>query len=381
MPTYKAPGIHVEEGGGRPPVIEGVPTGIPAFLGETEGGPLQPQTVSSFGEYRRFFGTTSAFMDDALKGFFDNGGDRAFVARIIGTGGADKAVTAQDLRGENSATAGRQGLAALEADEFRDVCLIAAPGLTGPSIVDALCDHCERHRFRFAVLDSPRGSADAAALDPRTHRASSYAALYHPWLAVAAPGPSGAKLVPPSGHMLGVYARVDRDRGVWKAPANEPVRGADDLEYRINDREQDVLNPRGVNVIRHFPGRGIRVWGARTLASDPEWKYVSVRRYFIFLERSLCRGTEWVVFEPNGEPLWTAVRGRIEQFLLTQWRAGALMGTKPEQAFYVRCDRSTMTQEDLNSGRLVVEIGVAPMRPAEFVVFRLFQWTADRDDD
>ena len=156
MPTYKAPGVHVEEGGGRPPVIEGVPTGIPAFLGETEGGPLQPQTVSSFGEYRRFFGTTSAFMDDALKGFFDNGGDRAFVARIIGTGGADKAVTAQDLRGENSTPAGRQGLAALEADEFRDVCLIAAPGLTRRLIVDALCDHCERHRFRFAVLDLPR---------------------------------------------------------------------------------------------------------------------------------------------------------------------------------------------------------------------------------
>ena len=255
----------MEEGGGRPPVIEGVPTGIPAFLGETEGGPLQPQTVSSFGEYRRFFGTTSAFMDDALKGFFDNGGDRAFVARIIGTGGADKAVTAQDLRGENSTPAGRQGLAALEADEFRDVCLIAAPGLTGPSIVDALCDHCERHRFRFAVLDLPR----AVPMPPRSIRArtapSSYAALYHPGSRLqrrdqacwsAAERPRARRL----------RTRRPRSRRL-EGLANEPVRGADDLEYRINDRQQDVLNPRGVNVIRHFLGRGIRVWGARTLAT------------------------------------------------------------------------------------------------------------------
>ncbi len=319
-------------------------------------------------------------MDDALKGFFDNGGRRAVVARIVPAGGAGGNVTAQDLRGETASPAKRQGLAALEADAFRDVSLIAAPGLTGDAIVDALCDHCERARFRFAVLDSPAGSADAASLDPRARRASSFAAFYHPWLAVPAAGAPGPKLVPPSGHVLGIYARVDRERGVWKAPANETVRGAVDLEYRIDDRQQDLLNPRGVNLIRQFSGRGIRVWGARTLADDPEWKYVSVRRYFIFLERSIYLGTQWAVFEPNAEPLWTAVRSRIEQFLLAQWRTGALMGTKSEHAFYVRCDRSTMTQEDVNGGRLVVEIGVAPLRPAEFVVFRLFQWTADRDD-
>jgi hypothetical protein len=372
----------VEEGGGQGPSIGGVPTDNAAFLGETERGPAQPQWITSLSGYRRTFGTTSAFMNDALKGFFDNGGRRALVARIVRAGDPGAAVTAEELRGQAASGAGPQGLAALEAEAFRDVSLIAAPGLTGDSIVDALCEHCERTRFRFAVLDSPAGSSDAGALDPRARRSSSFGAFYHPWLAVAGTGAAGGpKLVPPSGHVLGIYARVDRERGVWKAPANEPVRGAVDPEYRIDDRQQDLLNPRGVNVIRHFPGRGIRVWGARTLADQPEWKYVSVRRYFIFLERSLSLGIQWAVFEHNAEPLWIAVRSRIEQFLLAQWRAGALMGTKPEHAFYVRCDRSTMTQEDVNNGRLIVEIGVAPIRPAEFVVFRLFQWTADRDDD
>lgn len=381
MPTYKAPGVYVEETGGRGRPIDGVPTDIAAFLGETKRGPASPRRIASLKEYHRIFGTGAPFLDDALKGFFDNGGRAAVVARIVAAGGPAAPVTAKDLHGEATGRAGKRGLSALEAEAFGDVSLIAAPGLTGDAIVDALCDHCERTRFRFAVLDSPRGSADAAALDPRARRASAFAAFYHPWLAVTSGGAAGPKLVPPSGHVLGIYARVDRDRGVWKAPANEAVRGAVDLEYRIDDRVQDLLNPRGVNLIRHFAGRGIRVWGARTLADDPEWKYVSVRRYFIFLERSIASGTQWVVFERNAEPLWTAVRSRIEQFLSAQWRAGALMGDKPEHAFFVRCDRRTMTQADLDSGRLVVEIGVAPLRPAEFVLFRIGQWTADRDDD
>jgi len=183
--------------------------------------------------------------------------------------------------------------------------------------------------------------------------------------------------VPPSGHVLGLYARTDIDRGVWKAPANDVLRGVFDLEYYVDTGVQEVLNPRGVNAIRRFPGRGIRVWGARTLATNSLWKYVSVRRLFIFLERSIYEGTQWVVFEPNDERLWERVKDTIRLFLRTQWRNGALMGLTEEQAFMIACDRSTMTQDDILNGRLVCEIGIAPVRPAEFVIFRIFQNTAE----
>ena len=211
---------------------------------------------------------------------------------------------------------------------------------------------------------------------------SSRGALYHPWLLVddpsAAPGqPPGPVPVAPSGAVAGICARVDRTRGVHQAPANEPVLGIVGLAAQVSKAEQEQLNPAGVNAIRSFPGRGILVWGARTMSSDPEWRYVSIRRLFAFLEHSIDQGTQWAVFEPNGEPLWAAVRQAVEDFLLLQWQAGALLGQKPEDAFFVRCDRSTMTQNDLDNGRLVVLVGVAALRPAEFVVVRIGQWTAD----
>jgi phage tail sheath protein FI len=184
--------------------------------------------------------------------------------------------------------------------------------------------------------------------------------------------------LPPSGFVCGILARVDIARGVWKAPANETVIDAVDLQAAIDSHDQERLNPQGINCIRSFPSRGILLWGARTTSSDPEWKYVNVRRYFMYLEQSIRDGLQWVEFEPNGEPLWSAVRQTITNFLLNNWRSGALMGIKPEEGFYVRCDRSSMTQSDIDNGRLIVEIGVAAVRPAGFVIFRIGLWTASR---
>ena len=246
------------------------------------------------------------------------------------------------------------------------------------TIQRALIAHCEAQRFRFAVLDGPPGVVGLDALDPRaTLGDSGYAAVYHPWIEVADPETGAAAAAPPGGHVLGVYARTDAARGVFKAPANEVVVGAQGLAQEIGDAGQDVLNPRGVNVIRRFSGRGIRVWGARTLSAASEWKYVPVRRLLIFLEASIHRGLDWVFFEPNAEPTWAYVRERAETFLTEQWRAGAFQGARPNEAFYVRCDRTIMTQADIDTGRLVVEIGVAPLKPAEFVIFRIGQWTAE----
>jgi uncharacterized protein len=191
------------------------------------------------------------------------------------------------------------------------------------------------------------------------------------------PRTGARKLIPPGGHVLGVYARSDTERGVFKAPANEIVRGALALEYDITDEVQDSLNPKGVNAIRSFPGRGIRVWGARTLTSNALWKYVSVRRLFIFLERSIYEGTQWVVFEPNDDRLWARVIDTIRLFLRGQWRLGALFGRTEQEAFFITCDRTTMSQDDILNGRLICEIGIAPVRPAEFVIFRIFQHTAE----
>jgi len=239
-------------------------------------------------------------------------------------------------------------------------------------------------RYRIAIIDAPIGSSMTEIRNFRGKFDSSYAALYHPWIEILDPNerpqqgaPPQRLVLPPSGFVAGIYARTDIRRGVYKAPANETVLGLTRFEANINKPRQDVLNPEGINALRFFPGRGSRVWGARTMSSDPEWKYVNVRRLFIYLEHSIDKGTQWAVFEPNNERLWANIRSTIEDFLLVQWKSGALMGTKPDQAFFVRCDRTTMTQNDLDNGRLICLIGVAPTYPAEFVIFRIGQWTAD----
>jgi len=270
------------------------------------------------------------------------------------------------------------GLAALALDPYRDVAIVAAPGQSDPKVAKAVITHCERNRFRFAVIDSPPNQGVSDQLDPRSDIGDTkYAAYYYPWIVVSDPRTGARISTPPSGAVCGIYALTDNTRGVWKAPANETVAGALDLEYDVTQGAQEVLNPRGVNCIRRFPGRGIRVWGARTLSSDPLWKYVNVRRLFIFLEASIYYATQWVVFEPNDPRLWARVKQTITLFLRTQWREGALFGEKEEEAFSVAVGRETMTEDDILNGRLIVEIGIAPVRPAEFVVFRIYQRTSE----
>lgn len=268
------------------------------------------------------------------------------------------------------------------------ISLVAAPGQVTPAVQQALIDHCEDQRYRFAVLDAQGPAADTLD-DVQAQRQqfdTKYAAFYHPWLTIPDPFPTNLAAIaeypiPPSGHVLGIYARTDDERGVHKAPANEVVAGLTGLTRYLNKSEQDILNayPVNIDVIRDFRpnSRGIRLWGARCITSDSDWKYVNVRRLMIFLEDSIDRGLQWVVFEPNAEELWARVRRSVSNFLTTVWRNGALEGTTREQAFYVKCDRTTMTQDDIDNGRLICVIGVAPVKPAEFVIIRIGLWTAD----
>jgi phage tail sheath protein FI len=255
-------------------------------------------------------------------------------------------------------------------DEVR----FATPATAGP-VTAAVIAQCERRKDRFAIVSSANGHSDVSQLKPPQD--SAWAAFYYPWIDVHDPLTGRTLRMPPTGHIAGVIARTDTERGVHKAPANEELRGVTGLEFSITDSTQDILNPRGVNAIRdcRAAGRGIRVWGARTMSSDPEWKYVNVRRFLTFLESSIYNGTQWAVFEPNGERLWGNVRASITDFLLPLWRSGALLGTRPEQAFFVKVDRTTMTQNDIDTGRMICIIGVAPLRPAEFVIFRIGQKT------
>jgi phage tail sheath protein FI len=281
------------------------------------------------------------------------------------------------------------GLEAL--GEIEDIAIVAAPDASTLGSPDQvvlatgyLIAHAEEMRYRIAVVDGPPESSMNEIREFRGRFDSKYAALYHPWIVTldplerAAQGAPPRKLyLPPSGFVCGIYARTDIERGVHKAPANEVVRGLTQFEININKPRQDVLNPEGINALRFFPGRGSRVWGARTMSSDPEWKYVNVRRLFIFLEHSIDKATQWAVFEPNGDRLWNNIRRTIEDFLLVQWKNGALLGEKPDKAYFVRCDRTTMTQNDLDNGRMICLIGVSPVKPAEYVIFRIGQWTGD----
>jgi hypothetical protein len=281
------------------------------------------------------------------------------------------------------------GLEAL--GEIDDIAIVAMPDMGSFGNFDLVLDaagrliaHAEKMRYRIAVVDGPPQSSITEIREFRGKFDSKYAALYHPWIEIldplypTVPGvPPRKLLLPPSGFVTGIYARNDIERGVHKAPANEVVRGLTKFEININKPRQDVLNPEGVNCLRFFEGRGSRVWGARTMSSDPEWKYVNVRRLFIFMEHSIDKATQWAVFEPNNERLWKNIRQTVEDFLLVLWRDGALLGEKPELAYFVRCDRTTMIQNDLDNGRMICLIGVSPSRPAEFVIFRIGQWTAD----
>ncbi|MFZ3167952.1 MAG: phage tail sheath C-terminal domain-containing protein [Candidatus Methanoperedens sp.] len=298
-------------------------------------------------------------------------------------GGSEGAaeLSRSDFRSDPDAKPGdRKGLSAFE--EIDEISIIYVPDIhvvkegDSQTLLDDILTHCELLKDRFAIIDVPQGENNIGGLTIRTFspRFSKYAAAYYPWIKISDPLTKKQELKPPGGYIAGIYARSDTDRGVHKAPANEVVRGAIDLEYNITKGEHDFLNPRGINVIRNFPARGILVWGARTAIIDPLWKYINVRRLFIYVEESIEEGTQWVVFEPNDEKLWARVRATITQFLTRVWKDGALMGTKAEQAFFVKCDRTTMTQDDIDNGRLICVIGIAPVKPAEFVIFRIAQW-------
>jgi phage tail sheath protein FI len=293
------------------------------------------------------------------------------------TGGDDALadLTVDDFVGADRGSGNRTGIQALE--DIDEISLVAAPGMWSTTVNSQLIQHCEQLRYRFAVIDPRDGLSIQGIRDYRDAIDTKYAALYYPWIEVRDPSVRRNVVVAPSLHMVGLYARVDVNRGVHKAPANEVISAITRIAQDVNQREQDMLNPKGINALRFFPGRGNRVWGARTLSSDGSWKYINVRRIFIFVEASIDVGTQWVVFEPNDEPLWARVRATITNFLTTTWRSGMLQGTTPQEAFFVKIDRTTMTQDDIDNGRLICLIGIAPVKPAEFVIFRIQQKTLE----
>ena len=292
-----------------------------------------------------------------------------------GSNGSVLSVSPDAFLGRDDGPGRRTGLQAFQ--ENGNVSILAIPGITAPEVQAALIGFCEGKKSCFAILDVPmelKKTSDVANF--RDMYDSTYAAMYHPWLEMYDAGTRRPAYFPPSGAMAGIYARTDIERGVHKAPANEVVRGCTGLSCAYNEGEQDILNPIGVNLIRAFTGRGIRVWGARTISSNGLWKYLNVRRLFIYVEESIKANTSWVVFEPNSTALWSRVTRTIEAFLATCWRDGALAGSSPSEAFFVECGPTTMTQDDIDNGRLICQIGIAPVKPAEFVIFRITQKTA-----
>lgn len=517
-PSYLSPGVYVEEVDRGTKPIESVGTAVAAFVGYTakaadprNGDSLigKPVLVTNWTQYQQAFGgfADGAFLPESVWGYFNNGGDRAYIVSVksmSGAGGipsglltsgakgkegtdavkvklveggttastvrvtatpedskegegktftlvvqagrtkesyeklslnpaeknyAETAVNAKsklvtvevvtndaelipagdlsiDTKGEASGgkvslsdyegnAAERTGLGGLEA--IPDVTMIMAPDLMSAyqageldvkgvqGVQQAIIDFCERTRYVFGILDAPPGLTPQEVYDWRmeVNYDTTRAALYYPWIEVVDPVAGGGKthLVPPSGHMAGIYSRTDGTRGVHKAPANELVRGCLGLEINVTKGEQDMLNPNGVNCIRSFPGYGIRVWGARTLTSDPSWRYINVRRLFNMIEQSLERGTQWAVFEPNDYDLWARLRRNIGAFLKVQWRSGALFGRTPDEAFYVKCDEENNPQELRDLGQLVVEVGIRPVKPAEFLIIRISQWSPEDGEE
>lgn len=364
-----------------------------SFIGTDGDGFVQEETDMGFlATHSRFFGDVLA-MTPASRS--------AQLANLFGV--ELSTPTVADIRASITATLGGSpvtgggdgnhpgatpfGDALAELEALDDISTVAAPGHTeytdATGIRAALITHVsKRGLYRVAILDSKKGDTVSQIRTTRAGIDSKYAAMYYPWVEVSNPDPNPTAatprevLVPPSGAVAGIFARSDNEHGVWKSPANEVVLGALRFERPVSFGESEVLNPRGVNCLRTFPGRGHRVFGARTISSDPEWKYLSVRRYFNYLEASIERGTQWAVFESNGPDLWSNVTETIDSFLYNEWRNGALLGATAREAYFVRCDRTTMTQADLDNGRMVCLIGVAVVKPAEFVIFRIGQKTA-----
>lgn len=519
MPDYLHPGVYVEETNAGPRPIDGVDTSTAGFVGPTERGPLPPRLISSWQEYCRWYGghldraschTKYIYMSHAVRGFFENGGRRLYVARAprpnsgtamahlstgvitaVGPGAWGSnilfRISPASLACENTPDADRFRLTVLYyrdgiPDRFvdpTDVALFDSDGRVEPEVIEDfdnlsadetntsfaqtvvnkgsrlvsitvngrpedtnfmdlpmsqvsdgdepgadqyrgseddpmerrtgllglsaisgisllvipddvlipdlrndLLDQCEMLKDRFAILSATEQEQDGNLETLRPPRESAYGAYYLPWARVRAHADNDVRLVPLAGHIAGIYARVDMERGVHKPPANEEVRGIiaselgpEPLKHTLNKQQSDLLSAKGVNVIRDFrhEGRGIRVWGARTMSSDPVWKYVNIRRLLMFVEQSIDQGTQWVAFEPNNESTWKVIRWSIATFLQALWRSGAVVGMKQEESYFVKCDRTTMTQDDIDNGRLVCLVGIAPIKPSEFVIIRISQ--------
>jgi len=377
--SYLSPGVYVEEvdRGSKP--LEMVGTSTVGFIGDSSVGPVNEAVfVTNWSQFTKNFGDFqhSEYLAHAVYGFFNNGGSRCYILNVGSAWEGKYASKAALYIGEDNGPGTRTGLKAFE--DVEDINMVVAAGQTDPAIQDAVLSHCENMRYRFAILDSPEVIEKGGVDKLPKPRDSKYGAYYFPWIEVYDPY-KGNVFQPPSGYMAGVYARVDAERGVHKAPANELVRGALGLKYNITKGEQDILNPKGINCIRAFSNRGIRVWGARTVSSDASWRYINVRRLFNMVEQSIEIGTQWAVFEPNDQRLWKRITRDLTAFLMRLWRQGALFGATPEQAFYVKCDAETNPPEVIDAGQLICEIGMCPVKPAEFVIFRIGQMPTGGD--
>lgn len=372
---YQSPGIYsnIVSSGNKP--IESVGSSTVGMLGQCSMGPVnKPMLVTSWAQYVKTFGGVAegGILAHSVYGFFLNGGSRAYICNI---GEKKEGQTAGDLaalmKGEDKGPNRRTGIQAFKT--IADISLVAAPGMTDPVIHGILADHASSLSDRIAVLDGVEDLGETQLHEFPRIGGNADAALYWPWIQVFDEESKQMIHVPPSGHVMGCMARIDNERGVHKAPANESIRGALGLKYTLTREEQALLNPRGINVIRDLDDLGIRIYGARTLSEDPEWKYLNVRRLFQVVRQSIVKGTEWVVFEPNDQDLWGDITRNVRSYLKTLYASGALMGKTPEEAFYVRCDESTNPKENIDLGIVTIEIGIAPVKPAEFVQINIQQ--------
>jgi uncharacterized protein len=392
LTEYMTPGVYVEEVPGGPRPIQAVGTSTAGLVGvapDPKARVNQALAINNWSQFIREFvpeGSHSTPLSNAVYGFFENGGSRCFVVNV----GKDGSIS--------GAGRGRGGLEVLETVD--EVAIVLAPGYVKPEEHEALLSHCEKLHDRVAILDTPEDVSDIGRLTiVETAEASATsgaggtpgaedepsglrprdcdcATCYFPWITILDPIDDTLVDVPPSGHMAGIWARTDATRGVQNAPANKVVRGALNLKYRLTRQEQGELNKEGINCIRLFPRDGILAYGARTLSSDPEWRYLNVRRLFNMVRESIEESTGWIVFEPNDRTTRANVVRDVHAFLTLLWRDGALMGRSPEEAFFVKCDEETNPAEVVDAGQLVAVIGMAPVKPAEFVVFKVSQSAA-----
>jgi uncharacterized protein len=373
MSDIEAPSVDVEEVTSLADPIEALGTSTVAFVGGSVQGPILEATlITDWEQFEKLFGaadfSSKGFhLAHAVRLFFINQGQRAYVVRVTGE-------PARENTGR-SEVAYRTGLPCLEV--LDDVSLVAMPDATDILDQQELIRHCEKMKYRFAIVDSPKDprqvgdSHDVKLQKQKLVSSKGYAAIYYPWLQIQDPRTKRIRVVPPSGAVAGIYARSDLQKGVQNAPTNELVEGALETEVAVDQADQQELARIGVNVIRRFTGRGMLLWGSKTTSSDSIWKYVHIRRTVIYLEQSISKGTEWVVFEPHDDPTWEEAKRSVVEFLTSSWKKGMLLGSKPQEAFIVRCDRTTMTQADIDNEKLIIEVGVALTRPSEFVIFHI----------